>query len=261
MKNGKISKEVAIALYNHISGSSMLPIIIDYVTSGEVIGIELVGRNAIKEWRRCLGATDPADAEPGTLRHLYGENTLRNIAHGCNTAEDVNEMLELFFGYEKGHLPRVPYRATFENCTCCVIKPHAVLDGNVGAILEKITTSGKFTITAMAMFSVTLSNAAEFYEVYKGVLPEYEAMSIHLAEGKCVALEIKSVDPKDNCVCAFRELCGPRDPDLCRQLYPTSIRALYGSSLVHNAVHCTDLPEDGVTEVEYFFKLLANERS
>ncbi|KAH9637661.1 hypothetical protein HF086_009329 [Spodoptera exigua] len=94
MKNGKISKEVAIALYNHISGSSMLPlnknsrIIIDYVTSGEVIGIELVGRNAIKEWRRCLGATDPADAEPGTLRHLYGENTLRNIAHGCNTAED-----------------------------------------------------------------------------------------------------------------------------------------------------------------------------
>ncbi|XP_022822032.1 nucleoside diphosphate kinase 7-like isoform X2 [Spodoptera litura] len=259
MKNGKINKDGALALYNHISGSSMLPIIVDYVTSGEVIGLELVGRNAIQEWRRCLGATNPAEAEPGSLRHLYGENTLRNIAHGCTTTQDVADMLELFFGYEKGHVPRVPYRATFENCTCCVIKPHAVLEGNVGAILEQITTSGKFHITAMAMFSVTLSNAAEFYEVYKGVLPEYEAMSIHLAEGKCVALEIKSANPEENCICAFRQLCGPRDPDLCRQLYPKSIRALYGKTLVHNAVHCTDLPEDGESEVEYFFKLLANE--
>ena len=44
--------------------------------------------------------------------------------------------------------------------------------------------------------------------------------------------------------------------DLCRQLYPDSIRALYGKTTVQNAVHCTDLPEDGVMEVEYFFKLM-----
>lgn len=47
--------------------------------------------------------------------------------------------------------------------------------------------------------------------------------------------------------------------DLCRQLYPDSIRAQYGKTIVHNAVHCTDLPEDGENEVEYFFKLLAND--
>ncbi|XP_026738827.1 nucleoside diphosphate kinase 7-like [Trichoplusia ni] len=258
MKNGKMSKDFAMDLYRSIAGNSMLPIIIDYVTSGEVIGLELVGPDAIAEWRRCLGATDPADAAPGTLRALYGENKLRNVAHGCNSIEDATKMLELFFGYEKG-LPRIPFRATFKNCTCCVIKPHAIIDGNVGAIFEQISISGKFYISATAMFSVKLANAEEFYEVYKGVLPEYEAMCIHLAEGKCIALEVKCTDPSLNCVCEFRKLCGPRDPDLCRQLYPDSIRAQYGKTIVHNAVHCTDLPEDGENEVEYFFKLLAND--
>ncbi|CAK1540108.1 unnamed protein product [Leptosia nina] len=233
-------------------------IIIDYVTGGEVIGLELVAPDAVKKWRKCLGATDPAEAAPGTLRSLYGENILKNVAHGCNTLEDATQMIELFFGYDKG-VPRVPFRATFKDCSCCIIKPHAVIDGNVGAILEVIATSTKFFIAAIAMFSVKLTNAEEFYEIYKGVLPEYEAMCIHLAEGKCVALEVKCNEPSLNCVCEFRKLCGPRDPDLARQLYPDSIRAQYGKTILHNAVHCTDLPEDGETEVEYFFKLLAND--
>ncbi|XP_072940655.1 nucleoside diphosphate kinase homolog 7-like isoform X2 [Epargyreus clarus] len=259
MKNGKISKDFAMELYRSISGNNMLPIIIDYVTTGEVIGLELVAPNAVAKWRHCLGATDPAEAAPGTLRQLYGENKLRNVAHGCNTLEDATQMLELFFGYENG-LPRIQYRSTLKNCSCCVIKPHAIIDGNVGAILEQIATSDKFYISAIAMFSVNLANAEEFYEIYKGVVPEYEAMCIHLAEGKCIALEVKCYDDSLNAVCEFRKLCGPRDPDLCRQLYPDSIRAHYGKNIIHNAVHCTDLPEDGELEVEYFFKLVANEQ-
>ncbi|VVC93646.1 unnamed protein product [Leptidea sinapis] len=251
MKTGKVTKEFAMELYANIAGSSMLPIIIDYITTGEVIGLELVATDAVKEWRKCLGATDPTEAAPGTLRQLYGENKLRNVAHGCNTPEDAKKMLDLFFGYEKG-VPRVPFRATLKNCTCCLIKPHAIIEGNLGAILEQIATSDQFYISAIAMFAVKISNAQEFYEIYKG------AMCIHLAEGKCVALEVKCNDPNKNPVCEFRKLCGPRDPELCRQLYPNSIRAQYGKNIVHNAVHCTDLPEDGELEVEYFFKLLAN---
>lgn len=82
-------------------------------------------------------------------------------------------MLDLFFGYEKG-IPRVAFCATFKDCTCCIIKPHVIIEGNVGSILEQISTSGKFYISAMAMFAVKLANAQEFYEIYKGVLPEYE---------------------------------------------------------------------------------------
>ncbi|XP_034834800.2 nucleoside diphosphate kinase homolog 7-like [Maniola hyperantus] len=258
MKNGKIDKDFAMELYQNVAGSNLLPIIINYITTGEVIGLELVAPDAVKKWRDCLGSTDPATAAPGTLRRLYGEDKLRNVAHGCVTVEEATAMLDMFFGYEKG-IPRIPFRATFKNCACCILKPHVIIDGNVGAILEQIATSEKFYISAIAMFSVKLSNAQEFFEVYKEVLPEYEAMCIHLAEGKCIALEVKCNDLSLNCVCEFRKLCGPRDPDLCRQLYPDSIRAHYGKDIIHNAVHCTDLPEDGELEVEYFFKLLAND--
>lgn len=37
-------------------------------------------------------------------------------------------------------------------------------------------------------------------------------MCIHLAEGKCIALEVKCTDTSLNCVCEFRKICGPRDP-------------------------------------------------
>lgn len=87
------------------------------------------------------------------------------------------QMIDKFFGVENGN-PKIPYRATFEDCTCCILKPHVLIDGNVGAILEHISTSGQFYISAIAMFTVSMSNAKEFYEVYKGVLPEYEVREL-----------------------------------------------------------------------------------
>ncbi|XP_049884491.1 nucleoside diphosphate kinase 7-like [Pectinophora gossypiella] len=259
MRNTKVTKEFAMALYADVAGHKFMPIIIDYVTSGEVLGLELVAPKAVERWRECMGATDPQLAAPGTLRALYGENILKNIAHGTKTAAETQKMLQMFFGLEQG-LPKLPYRATFTRCACCVIKPHALVDGTVGAILEHIATSDNLYISAMAMFTVTLCDAADFFEVYKGVLPEYEAMYIHLAEGKCIALEVKGKDSSIDSVNELRKLCGPRDPEFCRQLYPECIRALYGKDIVHNAVHCTDLPEDGELEVEFFFKLLANQK-
>ncbi|KAJ8737365.1 hypothetical protein PYW07_000636 [Mythimna separata] len=258
MKNARIDKDFALKLYKDLSGSSALPVIIDYVTGGDVIGLELVRSDAIQEWKRVLGTMDPSTAAPGTLRRLYGENTLRNVAHGTISSKLAREAINAFFGEENGK-PRIPLRATLKDCTCCVIKPHAVVDGNLGNIIEHIATSELFYVSAMAMFSLSIPNAKEFYEIYYGILPAFEAMCIQLAEGKCIALEVKCKDPSLNVVCEFRKLCGPRDPDLCRQLYPNSIRALYGKTLVQNAVHCTDLPEDGEMEVEYFFKLVANE--
>ncbi|MED6244921.1 Nucleoside diphosphate kinase 7 [Ataeniobius toweri] len=44
--------------------------------------------------------------------------------------------------------------------------------------------------------------------------------------------------------------------EIARHLRPNTLRALYGKDKVKNAVHCTDLPEDGGLEVQYFFKIL-----
>jgi nucleoside-diphosphate kinase len=47
----------------------------------------------------------------------------------------------------------------------------------------------------------------------------------------------------------FREMVGPSDPEIAKYLRPDTIRAKFGLDRVRNAVHCTDLPEDGVIEV------------
>jgi len=54
---------------------------------------------------------------------------------------------------------------------------------------------------------------------------------------------------------AFRELCGPMDPEIAKNLRPNTIRAKFGHSRCINAVHCSDLEEDGALEVEYFFSI------
>lgn len=55
---------------------------------------------------------------------------------------------------------------------------------------------------------------------------------------------------------AFRQLVGPRDPELARVLRPNTLRARFGVSRVRNAIHCTDLVEDGPLEASYFFNVL-----
>jgi nucleoside-diphosphate kinase len=54
---------------------------------------------------------------------------------------------------------------------------------------------------------------------------------------------------KDGAVSSFREYVGPYDPQLAKHVRPDSLRARFGEDKVKNAVHCTDLPEDGATEV------------
>jgi nucleoside-diphosphate kinase len=49
----------------------------------------------------------------------------------------------------------------------------------------------------------------------------------------------------------FRDYCGPPDPSLAKQIRPNSLRAKFGKDKVQNAIHCTDLVEDGVLEVSF----------
>mmetsp|Transcript_21119 Transcript_21119/g.68075 ORF Transcript_21119/g.68075 Transcript_21119/m.68075 type:complete len:308 (+) Transcript_21119:127-1050(+) len=134
-------------------------------------------------------------------------------------------------------------------CTCCVIKPHVLLEkraGDVVGLIEK-----HFEISALRLVTLDGDQANEFLEVYEGVLSDYDKHVEALTLGPCLALEIRG----DN-VTTFRDFCGPWDVDFAKELRPDSLRALFGKDNVHNAVHCTDLPEDGDSESRYFFQLL-----
>ena len=72
-------------------------------------------------------------------------------------------------------------------------------------------------------------------------------MEVKAPQGSSLGVEVCS---------AFRELAGPWDVEMARELKPKSIRARYGVDRVKNALHVTDLVEDSVPECLYFFDLL-----
>ena len=73
---------------------------------------------------------------------------------------------------------------------------------------------------------------------------------------QCTAASPGREDRSQRAVLALRGLCGAHDPEIASHLHKGSLRARFGESKVKNAVHCTDLPEDGPLEVTYFFGIL-----
>uniref|UniRef100_A0ABK0L376 NME/NM23 family member 7 n=1 Tax=Rattus norvegicus TaxID=10116 RepID=A0ABK0L376_RAT len=219
--------------------------LIQFITSGPVIAMEILRDDAICEWKRLLGPANSGIARseaPGSVRALFGTDGIRNAAHGSDTFESAAREMELFFPSSGGCGPA--NTAKFTNCTCCIIKPHAISEGMLGKILIAIRDAC-FEISAIQMFNMDRANVEEFYEVYKGVVSEYNDMVTELYSGPCVAIEIQQSNPTKT----FREFCGPSDPEIARHLRPETLRANFGKTKVQNAVHCTDLPEDGLLEV------------
>lgn len=228
--------------------------LIQFITSGPVVAMEILRENAICEWKRILGPANSGVARtdaPESIRALFGTDSIRNAAHGPDSFASAAREMELFFPSSGGCGPA--NTAKFTNCTCCVIKPHTLSEGLLGKILMAIRDAG-FEISAMQMFNMDRVNVEEFYEVYKGVVAEYNDMVSEMYSGPCVAIEIQQNNPTKT----FREFCGPADPEIARHLRPDTLRAIYGKTKIQNAVHCTDLPEDGLLEVQYFFKILDN---
>lgn len=181
---------------------------------------------------------------PSTLRAAYGSDSVKNAVHGAADFQQKKTQMDQFFSGE------LPTSAMFSNCTCAVIKPHAIQAGHAGAIIDTILEEG-FEISAMQMFHLDRPTAEEFFEIYQGVLPDFTQITEQMTTGPCIAMEIR----QENAVQAFRDLCGPMDPDIAKNLRPNTLRARFGSDRIKNAIHCTDLPEDGQLESEYFFSI------
>ncbi|XP_063811723.1 nucleoside diphosphate kinase 7 isoform X2 [Pseudophryne corroboree] len=263
-----LSRTEAMDFYSEHQSKSFYNDLVSFMSSGPIVAMEVIGDEAVSSWRKLLGPTNCSVARsesPESIRARFGTDGTKNAAHGSDSMASAarpdrivdasvhtNKVeLEFFFPSSGGRGPK--NTATFTQCTCCIIKPHAVLEGLTGKIINYILDAG-FDISAMQMFTMEKANAEEFYEVYKGVVAEYPEMLAELCSGPCIALEVRGTDaPK-----SFREVCGPADPDIARHLRPRTLRAQFGKTKVKNAVHCTDLPEDAVLEVQYFFKILDN---
>ena len=135
------------------------------------------------------------------------------------------------------------------NITFTMIKPDAVADGHIGAILGKIAEGG-FKIKAMKLTQLTVADAKKFYEVH-AERPFYGELVEFMSSGPIVAAVLE----KDNAVEDFRTLIGSTNP---AEAAEGTIRQKYAKSIDANAVHGSDSDENAEIEGNFFFK--ADER-
>lgn len=72
--------------------------LVDFMTSGPCIPIALAKDNAVADWRKLIGATDPSEAEEGTIRKLFADSKSENAVHGSDSVENGEIETKFFFG-------------------------------------------------------------------------------------------------------------------------------------------------------------------
>jgi nucleoside-diphosphate kinase len=125
-----------------------------------------------------------------------------------------------------------------------MIKPDAVADGNIGAIIAMIEAAG-FRVVAMKKSSLTPSSAGKFYEVHSE-RPFYNDLCAYMSSGAIVPMILE----KDNAVADFRTLIGATDPSKAEE---GTIRKRFAKSMTANAIHGSDSDENAAIEGSFFF--------
>jgi nucleoside-diphosphate kinase len=101
----QLTKEQAEGFYAVHAERPFYNDLVAYMTSGPVVVQVLEGENAVLQNRTLMGATNPADADAGTIRADFAASIEENVVHGSDAAETAAEEIEFFFG-DGGVCPR-----------------------------------------------------------------------------------------------------------------------------------------------------------
>ncbi len=93
--------EQASEFYAEHKGRPFYNSLVEYMTSGPVVVQVLKGQNAITKNREVMGATNPKDAAPGTIRAQFAESIDRNSVHGSDSPESAKREISMFFDYNE----------------------------------------------------------------------------------------------------------------------------------------------------------------
>lgn len=249
LRSFRLSKSDINSALSHLNRHPKYSTLVEYLGNELIIGMDLVGTNALEILIDLAGDVDPVVAkkqQPRSLRASYGTDWVRNTLYFAEDHEQIEKDLNFFFA--RKHVST----AILTNCTLAVILPHAVREGLLGVLLTEIVEGGHFDLSALELFKMDYKAAYEFLEAYQLALPEFRAKVEELSSGPMLAMELRGVDV----LTELRRFVGPFDPTIAKNLSPTSLRAKYGKNKVQNTIHVTDLPEDGVLECEFFFDVL-----
>lgn len=95
---GMVTAEQAAANYAEHQGRPFYDGLIAYITSGSVVKMVLSGPESVMVVRKLMGATNPRDAAPGTVRGDFGLTLDANVVHGSDSPESAKREIDIFFG-------------------------------------------------------------------------------------------------------------------------------------------------------------------
>lgn len=87
--------------YAHLTSKPFYPEIVNYMTMGPVVGIIVEGKNIVAGMRQLCGATNPSEAEMGTLRADYSNDIWANIIHASDSVENAEIEIKRFFAEDQ----------------------------------------------------------------------------------------------------------------------------------------------------------------
>ena len=96
-----LTKEEAQGFYIVHKDKHFYDPLTDFMSSGEILIMVLERENALSHWREVMGATDPALAQPGTLRQMYGSSVERNVTHGSDSPQTAEWEINYFYKSEE----------------------------------------------------------------------------------------------------------------------------------------------------------------
>ncbi len=97
MKKIKLTREDAAKFYEVHKERPFFNDLVEYMTSGPVVVMVLEGENAVAKNRELMGATDPKEAAPGTIRADFAESIEANAVHGSDSLENAQKEIAFFF--------------------------------------------------------------------------------------------------------------------------------------------------------------------
>ncbi|MDR1088734.1 MAG: nucleoside-diphosphate kinase [Coriobacteriales bacterium] len=98
MELAEVTPQQAAANYAEHEGKPFYDGLIRYITSGPVVKLVLSGEGAVALTRKLMGATNPAEAAPGTIRGDFGMVMDANVIHGSDSPESAEREIAIFFG-------------------------------------------------------------------------------------------------------------------------------------------------------------------
>ncbi len=101
MKTMRVGEELAKRHYEEHLEKDFFSDLFNFITSSPVVAMVVEGEEAIDVIRRLMGATDPFQAEPGTIRGDYGLDLTKNLVHGSDSKESARREIDLFFEREE----------------------------------------------------------------------------------------------------------------------------------------------------------------